>query len=367
MTLIFWHNIVSPHQFPYQQALSEFNEVDEVIIVSHTNVTVQRQNMGWKQNMLKNSTKLSIFINPNESEIEYFFRKYNCQNHFFGGIRLNPMVHLAFKVSLKFNVKRHLIAEGPFTYRKPVFLHLVKTYLLYSNYFKYIDKVYAIGSQAIAWYPRFGFNSNKIMPFIYVVDQIKNDFNYEHSNNLKLLFVGQLINRKGVDLLIKALSKADKEFELDIIGDGHERDKLMKLTNMLGLEERIKFKGTKTNADIRKTFCAYDILILPSRHDGWGAVINEALMSGLFVICSDNCGAKELIQNEKNGLIFNSNKPESLINTLNNCIKNKMFIRESRMKIKNWSINISAQVVAKYLLTTLDSDVQPILPWKNKI
>lgn len=48
-----------------------------------------------------------------------------------------------------------------------------------------------------------------------------------------------------------------------------------------------------------------DVLILPSLHDGWGAVVNEAMTLGLYVIVSDRCGAKALIADETDGLILN--------------------------------------------------------------
>lgn len=52
----------------------------------------------------------------------------------------------------------------------------------------------------------------------------------------------------------------------------------------------------------------FDVLVLPSRYDGWGAVINEALQRGLYVICSNRCGAKALVVNDKIGKVFCSKK-----------------------------------------------------------
>ena len=48
---------------------------------------------------------------------------------------------------------------------------------------------------------------------------------------------------------------------------------------------------------------AADVLVLPSRFDGWGAVVNEALMVGTPVICSDRCGASDVIENGRNGYV----------------------------------------------------------------
>ena len=52
--------------------------------------------------------------------------------------------------------------------------------------------------------------------------------------------------------------------------------------------------------------------MLPSRFDGWGAVVNEALMVGTPVICSDRCGASDLIENGRNGYVFEAGNARAL-------------------------------------------------------
>ena len=57
---------------------------------------------------------------------------------------------------------------------------------------------------------------------------------------------------------------------------------------------------------------AADVLVLPSHWDGWGAVINEALCNGARVVCSDFCGAADLVSDPRFGRVFREGSLESL-------------------------------------------------------
>ena len=62
-----------------------------------------------------------------------------------------------------------------------------------------------------------------------------------------------------------------------------------------------------TITKIPEVICESDCLVLPSRYDGWGAVISEALMVGTPVICSDNCGAANVVTASNVGSVFSTN------------------------------------------------------------
>ena len=120
-----------------------------------------------------------------------------------------------------------------------------------------------------------------------------------------LIFVGQLIPRKRLDRLLRALAAVrSTDWVFRIIGDGSERRSLEKLALELNLLRRITFTGALDNGAVRNELANADLFVLPSRWDGWGAVVNEALMSGTPVICSSYCGAADLISewNERRNL-----------------------------------------------------------------
>jgi glycosyltransferase involved in cell wall biosynthesis len=129
-----------------------------------------------------------------------------------------------------------------------------------------------------------------------------------------VLFSGQLIERKGVDLLIRAFTQTSDrlpELRLQILGTGPA---LYALQDMIpwNLRDRVHFLGFQQPTAIPKIFAESDIFVLPSRHDGWGVVVNEALGAALPIIVSNRVGARDLVVNGCNGLITAADDVDSL-------------------------------------------------------
>jgi len=241
-----------------------------------------------------------------------------------------------------------------------------------------IDFILAIGDLGAQWFQKCGFPKNKIYPFGYFVEKIdlnKNDLNRysEYVNNkFHFIFIGQLIECKGVDILLKALSELkEKNWFLDIIGDGKERKNVKNLSKILGLSKYIKFHGVKKNVETRELLKTADLLILPSRYDGWGAVVNEALMCGVPVVCSDACGAAELINGSFRGEVFKTGSVSDLHRILACQILRGKKTPELSSKIETWSKTIEGETAANYLLdiikSVLEGGGKPVPPWENNI
>lgn len=115
--------------------------------------------------------------------------------------------------------------------------------------------------------------------------------------------------------------------------------------------------GTKQQTEIPKFLSDSDVLILPSLYDGWGTVVNEALQSGCFVIVSDACGAKMLVDNDSRlGLVFHHGNKQELAKCLSYLTDNLNNIREGKQYRIQWAKDhISGQVMAKYMLDCLES------------
>jgi glycosyltransferase involved in cell wall biosynthesis len=123
------------------------------------------------------------------------------------------------------------------------------------------------------------------------------DKNCDNDDTFTFLYVGQLIKRKGIDWLFKALKiveKGNKNIKLIIVGDGEHRDYYKKLVNDLNLNQYVEFKGRISNK--KKLAFIYknsDAFVLPSLSEGLPTVILEAIYFGLPVISTDNGGIKE--------------------------------------------------------------------------
>ena len=129
--------------------------------------------------------------------------------------------------------------------------------------------------------------------------------------------VGRLeIHSKGYDTLIKALTGIDsKLYELWIVGGGADRKKLEELTK----EIPVKFFGYQIN--LSKYYNSFNIFVQPSRFEGFGRTVKEAMYFGLPVIGSDTGGIKVQIKHEVTGLLVPPNDPGALRKSIKRLLK----------------------------------------------
>lgn len=135
------------------------------------------------------------------------------------------------------------------------------------------------------------------------------------AKGVRFLYCGQLIDRKGVDLLLSAflqLRQRHNEIYLDLVGKGPLEAKLKQWIPEQ-FRTSINFHGFRDVCELPKLFAAADVFILPSRHDGWGVVVNQAVASGLPVISTSAVGAAhDLVLDGESGYIVAPGSSEPL-------------------------------------------------------
>jgi glycosyltransferase involved in cell wall biosynthesis len=118
------------------------------------------------------------------------------------------------------------------------------------------------------------------------------------------LFCGQMIARKGVDYLLAAFARLGESAHLLLVGREAELPALL-APLPARVRERIEYAGFQAPEELPRFFARADVFVLPSRYDGWGVVVNQALGAGLPIICSDMVGAGyDLVEENVNGLKF---------------------------------------------------------------
>jgi glycosyltransferase involved in cell wall biosynthesis len=118
------------------------------------------------------------------------------------------------------------------------------------------------------------------------------------------LFCGQMIARKGVDYLLAAFARLGERARLLLVGREAELPALL-APLPAGVRERIEYAGFQAPEELPRFFAQAGVFVLPSRYDGWGVVVNQALGAGLPIICSDMVGAgHDLVEENVNGLKF---------------------------------------------------------------
>jgi glycosyltransferase involved in cell wall biosynthesis len=123
------------------------------------------------------------------------------------------------------------------------------------------------------------------------------------SRNL-ILFAGQIIRGKGVDLLLRALAKLTVPFECIILGDGNHRPHCQRLCTRLGLDDRVQFRGFVPQQELQKFYLDASVFAVPSVWpEPFGMVGPEAMRYGLPVVAFDSGGIKEWLIHRENGLL----------------------------------------------------------------
>jgi glycosyltransferase involved in cell wall biosynthesis len=135
-----------------------------------------------------------------------------------------------------------------------------------------------------------------------------------HPGQTTFLCSGSLIPRKGVDLLARAflrLAAERTDVRLKFMGDGEMRPWLQR--ELQPVADRVEFTGFRDWEYLPAEYRTADVLCVPSRHDGWGLVVPEALAAGVPVIATDRTGAAlELLQPRRNGWLIPANDETAL-------------------------------------------------------
>lgn len=355
--------MVSIHQSVLLRSLTKRHEVKLIVPDFFEN---ERELDGWSVPKLEG---VKIIVAPTLEQIREEINTPEAK-HIFSGINAYPMVYYAFKMAVKCHKKVIVYAE-PYDNRgiKGFARYLMYRYLAI-KYGRHIAALLATGEKGVTCYQSVGFSPNKVFEWAYFTEHSPRSKEVSGNTRTKILFIGQLIERKGILPLIAAFKRVSKHdsCSLSIIGDGTQREDVIK---MLQGDKNIYYLGMQANEQIPLYLSKTDLLVLPSYHDGWGAVVNEALQAGCRVLCSTECGAASLLDGEVRGGTFNWRVEGDLDQKLFFwCNKGPLTIM-MRENIQKWSTkSISGTAAATYLeqiIKHTDSQQEkPIAPWHKQ-
>lgn len=362
--IYFWQTMVTPHMSPLAISLSKYGH--KVNFIAEVIMSKDRIETGWSFQDLPNVN--TIILNGTKNIKSIVLSSGKDSIHICQGLRNNGKVKIAQKFIRKFGYREWIIIET--VNEKQIFGFLKKAlYRILSIYHKNkIEAILAIGKNTKDWLIDRGFDKKKIFSFAYFLSNQEIDYNNNiKSKDFEFIFIGNLIKRKNIDLLLKALSyMEEKNFYLKIVGNGPEYKYLKKISDKL-LPDKVIWIGRVKFHEIPYLLSRSDCLVLPSIHDGWGAVVSEALIAGTQVICSDTCGVSEVVVESNYGNIFESNNIESLYEICKNAYNSGKIDKNKRESIKSWSKFITSEYGAHYLIQIINhleySDDRPLPPW----
>jgi len=163
-------------------------------------------------------------------------------------------------------------------------------------------------------------------------------------NEVTFLFCGQMIARKGVDLLVAAFSRlVDRGLRARLLLVGRRADLDWALTFCSERSRHlIEYRGFSDPKCLPELFSEANVFVLPSRYDGWGVVVNQALGAGLPLICSDAVGAAfDLVQENVNGFQVPAGSVDALAGAMEIFLRNPELLAKfgaaSRKLAKEWT------------------------------
>jgi glycosyltransferase involved in cell wall biosynthesis len=131
----------------------------------------------------------------------------------------------------------------------------------------------------------------------------------------RLLYVGRLDERKGVDTAIEALAYLPAAARLAIVGGWDEREeaRLRALAGGLGVAERVEFRGQRERPELLAAYAEADAVVFPVRwEEPWGLVPLEAMGAGRPVVATGRGGSGEYLRDGENALLFEPGDPRAL-------------------------------------------------------
>jgi len=151
-----------------------------------------------------------------------------------------------------------------------------------------------------------------------------------------ILFVGRLVPRKGVDILLRALPQVLRETEVKLVlaGSGNQHE-YQHLAQALGIPDKLCFLGRVPDDTLRLLYSSCDLFVLPSRLEGLGIVVLEAMAAGKPIIATSVGGIPELIESGQNGILVEAGDEGKLASAIVKVLSDKSLARvigENNMK-----------------------------------
>lgn len=181
----------------------------------------------------------------------------------------------------------------------------------------------------------------------------KNIINFNLEGKKVILFVGRLVEVKNLALLVKVAAQVKTtDWVLVIVGDGVLMDNLKIQVMNLNITDKVHFIGRREGLELVSWYTLAQIFVLPSIYEPFGAVVNEALLGGCKVLCSEIAGASSLI-NKENGELFSPYKESELLYCLENSLLEAISTPNSINKIRESNMPFTFNEKIEVLINNL--------------
>ncbi|MGZ5561987.1 MAG: glycosyltransferase family 4 protein [Halobacteriota archaeon] len=371
--LTIWMNMPSFYQSDLFTSLLATGDVDLQVIFAR-NLSPDRVQLGWQKELSGFSHRFLDESNPIRDAMQLAWRQRD-RVHVVNGIWAEPAFTAALLALMLAGSKYAIYSEA----QNPNRLRTRKRAIAQRQFGRMVVRkaagLLSVSRFAADFFKALGASPAKIYPFGYFRSKpgiLSNVRRIKSKDEIEVVFVGQLVHRKGVDLLVEAMCPLFRDYpylKLTLVGNGVMQTKLDLQVESAGISERVTFAGRVDSNQIPERLSAADLVILPSRWDGWGLVVNEAFSVGVPVIVSDQCGVAELVQNNINGYVFCGGDVMDLRACLRDFLDNETEREALRVGAYRTGRAISTEILSPYLIECLrhmigETGEQPQPPWQ---
>ena len=356
MKIVSWQSVLTDHQSHTLRALQAISDV-ELLVISGVKILSARKEQGWrepdlsgldvhylpksgwwnygKEILLHHSDAIHLF-NGMWADRRFLFLLFYAQRQGFDtGLVTEPYADEAAGL---------LSDEHKLVSRVKAILRPQIYQLLGGVLARRMQAVFSISEKAVDQFANMGVPQTKIYPFGYFVPFVANTSEKKKDDTSlpRVVFVGGLLKRKGIHILRDALDWMEHKHSMtvDVYGPGDT-------TVIKG--SKLKYRGVIPFGEAQKVIANYDLLLLPSLFDGWGVVVNEALMQGVPVIVSDQVGAKILVHNSGAGAVVPAGDAEALATQLIAILESPALLASWKAGAKTAIEQLAPNVAANYM------------------
>lgn len=175
-------------------------------------------------------------------------------------------------------------------------------------------------------------------------------------NSIVFLFCGQVVRRKGVDVLLRAFEACHRDMPdclLVVLGDGPQRGALEAMVSE-DARPKVIFTGVVQRPELFHYYLAADVFVFPSRYDGWGVVVNEAMASGLPVITTDRVGAAaDMVVDGHNGYVVPVDDVGQFAKRMSNLVESPEMLQRMKHAARETAVHYTATAGAEKMVRAL--------------
>lgn len=226
-----------------------------------------------------------------------------------------------------------------------------------------------LGMLGVKTFASYGWQQDILYPFMYnpLLDDLSNKNAKKVSKQINFLYIGRFFYKtKGIDVLMKATNFLHGDWQLDLVGGyGNNAEEVIAWAKDKG---NVNYIGRWNSMEVVEKMQSYDIVVVPTKYDGWNLLCNEALHAGIAVITTDEAVSHEIIAKSKAGKVVPSKSPKKMAEVMQFAIDHPDDVENWKQNGRLYVKNISSDTVGQYLMDIITYSIykvgdRPQCPW----